>query len=230
MKHLVIGLGEVGKAIKEILECDGIDYGDKIDQTFDFIHICFPYSSEFINNVINYQDIYKPKYTVVHSSVPVGTCRKIPRTVHSPIRGVHPNLVNGICTFEKYFGGELSFPASKPFSDIGIKTVVVNNSDDTEALKLWDTTQYGISIMIQKDIKKFCDDYGLDFNLVYTHANNSYNDGYSQLGMSNVIRPVLKNMEGPIGGHCVIQNCSLLSGSTADKWTTRLISDNEQYK
>jgi len=33
-------------------------------------------------------------------------------------------------------------------------------------LKLWETTQYGWFIILEKEIKKSCDKKGLDFNLI----------------------------------------------------------------
>jgi len=40
--------------------------------------------------------------------------------------------------------------------------------------------------------------------------NKQYNDGYTKLGKSNVVRPVLTPPSGKIGGHCVSQNFELL--------------------
>src|SRR5690348_9376332 len=113
MKSLIIGSeGEVGKALWAILvehyELATYDAKTGILPLFDdpeIMHICFPYSDKFIEYVKEYQDKYKPKYTVVHSTVPVGTCVQI-GAIHSPIRGLHPNLESGIRTFPKFLGGE----------------------------------------------------------------------------------------------------------------------------
>ena len=97
MQQLVIGLGEVGTAISNILNCDGIDAGDANSQDYEMLHICFPYSDAFVESVKAYKRIYKSEYVVVHSTVPVGTC-DAEGWVHSPVRGVHPNLEEGIRT------------------------------------------------------------------------------------------------------------------------------------
>ena len=89
MINLVIGMGEVGKAIQQILGCDSINSNFDNLKDYDTIHICFPYSDEFIEQVKSYQETYKPSLTIVHSTVPVGTCKKL-GAVHSPIRGIHP--------------------------------------------------------------------------------------------------------------------------------------------
>ena len=44
---------------------------------------------------------------------------------------------------------------------------------------------------------------------VYTWANETYNQGYKELGKENVIRPVLFPPKGEIGGHCVVPNFNL---------------------
>ena len=215
MRHLVIGLGEVGSAIQRILECDGYDVNGGLpsSEQYDTLHICFPYSEGFVGYVKAYIKTFKPQLVVVHSSVPVGTCDP-QGWVHSPIRGVHPNLEQGIRTFVKYFGGEAALIAKRPFEDAGILCQANPLASNTEALKLWDTTQYGLMIMIQKMIKAYCENHGLDFELIYTDANHTYDIGYEQLGRPEVARPYLKFMAGPIGGHCVIPNANILVNTT----------------
>lgn len=211
MKQLVIGLGEVGNAIQKILGCDGYDVKSGLPPSiqYDVLHICFPFSEGFTGSTKAYIEEFKPNLVVVHSSVPVGTCDK-EAWVHSPVRGVHPNLEQGIRTFTKYFGGRNAHEAAGIFNDCGIVTAVVEKAANTEALKLWDTTQYGIMIALEKEIHQYCLIHDLDFDLIYCHANQSYNSGYTRLGMEHVVRPHLKHIDGPIGGHCVIPNAKII--------------------
>ena len=74
----------------------------------------------------------------------------------------------------------------------------------------------GWNIVFEKAVKAYCDEHGLNFDLVYTAANRSYNEGYLDLGMWHVQRPVLKDFPGKIGGHCVIPNAKLLGGDIAE--------------
>lgn len=208
--NLVIGLGQIGSAIQKVLGCDGIDVDDSLPGAFKIIHICIPHSEEFIDIVEEYQREYKPEITVIHSTVPVGTCRKL-GAVHSPVRGVHPDLEGGIRTFVKYFGGNDAEEASKPFVEAGVRCEINDKVENIEALKLWSTTQYGVMIMLEKTIWDYCQKHRLDFATVYTKANLSYNEGYKELGMDNVIRPVLKHVDGEIGGHCVNENSKILN-------------------
>ena len=210
MDNLVIGVGQIGTAISAILNCEGIDYGQVADKkTYKYLHICFPYSENFEKYVEEYKKQYSPDKIIVHSTVPVGTCRKI-NAVHSPCRGIHPNLEEGIRTFVKFFGGEGSYECAKIFSELGIKTMITPSSEDTEAMKLWDTTIYGINILIEKEIYKYCQENGVDFNIVYTEANKSYNEGYEKLGHPEYKKYILKHVPGVIGGHCVLPNIELL--------------------
>lgn len=211
MKHLTVGLGEVGTAINAIV---GGPYVTRSRSTWDgnpvdVVHICIPFDDpnkfeETVEWYISMSDL-----VIVHSSVPVGSCDDL-GVVHSPIRGVHPNLEKGIRTFVKYFGGKRAREAALIFFDLGLKVRVFPEARTTEAIKLWDTTQYGKLIMMEKEIHKWCEENGVDFEDVYTRANQDYNEGYVQLGRPEVVRPWLTHMEGPIGGHCVLPNAKLL--------------------
>ena len=68
-KHLVIGGGEVGTALSEILQCNIHDPVKNKRQIgiFDVIHIAFPYSKQFIKSVKQYQKEFRPKMTIIHS-------------------------------------------------------------------------------------------------------------------------------------------------------------------
>ncbi len=210
MVQVTVGLGEVGKAIYKIV---GKGYwvtreDSNWDATHaDIIHICFPYYKDFEEVVLQYKKMCN--LLIVHSTVPVGTCDKL-GVVHSPIRGMHPHLEKGIRTFVKYFGGKDAKKAAKIFSNLGIKTKTYANARTTEALKLWDTSQYGRLIMLEKEIHEWCKKNNVDFNEIYTKANQDYNKGYIKLGRPEVVRPWLKHMEGPIGGHCILPNAELL--------------------
>lgn len=222
MRHLIIGTGQVGSALFEVLkdgpdEVWGIDEGEVAPGRFHVIHICFPYGSCFNSAVERYSQWYGTKgvLVIIHSSVKVGTSR-IHGAVHSPIRGVHPNLARGIRTFTKFFGGWRAQEAAQIFRALEIECYTTELAENTEALKLWDTTYYGWNIVFEKAVKKYCETHGLDFNIVYTEANLTYNEGYRTLGMPNVQRPVLKDVPGNIGGHCVIPNAKLLGTQISD--------------
>jgi len=208
--HLVIGLGEVGTGVAEVLSCPGIDKDEKIP-TAEVIHICFPYSNRFVQFARKYKIASGARLAIIHSTIPLGTTRKCGEDfVHSPIRGKHPYLAEGIRTFVKFFGGPRAREAASYFADIGVRVVTTTSPENTEAMKLWDTEIYREAILLNKRIHSYCKEHGLDFDIVYLQANVTYNDGYVKLGNPEYTKYVLQFMDGPIGGHCLEQNHSLL--------------------
>jgi len=209
-KHLVIGMGEIGIGLAEVLQCNGIDKNDAVSKA-DVIHICFPYSDQFVESVQQYKTHTEAGLIVIHSTIPIGTTSKCSKdAVHSPVRGRHPHLAEGIKTFVKFFGGKRAKEAAVYFSNLGIETVITEKSENTEAMKLWDTEIYREAILLNKRIHKYCEERGLDFDIVYTLANKTYNEGYTKLGHPEFTKYVLKYMEGSIGGHCLEPNHRIL--------------------
>ncbi|MDP3725387.1 MAG: hypothetical protein Q8R20_02880 [Nanoarchaeota archaeon] len=229
--HLIIGAGVVGAALRKILvpyyEVVIRDREGGVAGPFYVIHIAYPWTKNFLRDTKKYIKEYDPKLAIIHSTVPVGTARKIGRiAVASPIRGDHPGLEKRLKTFVKYFGGARARSAAGIFSTIGIKTKICKNAETVELLKILDTTYYAWNIVFCKEVKRICDNMNLDFDEVYTIPNTDYNEGYKKLGKSNVIRPILKPVSGPIGGHCLIPNAGLL-----DDWITKAIRErNKTYK
>ncbi|MFA6898037.1 MAG: hypothetical protein WC250_01365, partial [Candidatus Paceibacterota bacterium] len=184
--NLVVGGGEVGSAINSILK--GSEIFD-IDPTKNSVsqkrylnlHICFPYNRDFVKSVQKYQKQFKPSLTIIHSTVPLGTSDKL-KAVHSPVRGIHPHLAKSLKIFPKFFGGPKARLAAEIFDRVGVKILCTPKAETTEAMKLWDTTIYGLNIILEKEIHKFCEDNSVDFDVVYTKANQSYNAGYRILG------------------------------------------------
>lgn len=232
-KHLIIGAGQIGSSLYKVLSphynVSIMDKDDKFEEEFDVIHICYPPIKNFVRVSKNYIKKFNPKLVIIHATIPMGITKKVSSllAVHSPVRGVHPNLDKGIKTFVKYFGGpkEKARAAAKIFSDIGIKTKIFEKAETTELLKILDTTYYGWNIIFAKEVKRICDKVKLNFDDVYTIPNYDYNDGYIKLGKSNVVRPVLKAVPGKIGGHCVVPNLELL-----DDWIADIIKErNKKY-
>lgn len=227
MIHLVIGLGQVGSGVQKVLECKAHDpsLGKVIDGKFDILHICYSYSDDFVQSVLDYKEKFGAKYIVIHSTVPVGTSRKC-GAVHSPVRGVHPYLEESIRTFVKYFGGEDAEIMAKEFEAKGIKCTITEKSETTELGKLVDTTTYGINILIEKEIHRLSQKYDVPFEIAYTNMNDTYNKGYIDVGMPQFHKYNIKHMEGGIGGHCILQNAELF-----DSWIAELIKEkNKLYE
>src|ERR1035437_9609165 len=204
----IIGYGEIGKAVAKFYKNPKIKDLDRDDGLVgvDVLHVCIPWSDKFVSIVKAERKKINPKITIIHSTVVPGTTKKIGgMVVHSPVRGIHPYLYEGIKTFVKYVGaddkktGEL---AKKHLESLGIKAVVFYPSVTTELGKILDTTYYGVIIAWHKEMKKICDKMGVDFDQAVTSFNGTYNEGYTKLGKKNVVRPVLFADNKPIGGHC----------------------------
>jgi len=254
MKIGILGLGEVGQAIKEvylnnpkgkefeIVVCDKAknlyqfevpnDEGD----VMQYLHICLPYNEKFEDLVEAVCKKYNPGITIIHSTVKVGTTKrlndKVGRVVHSPIRGVHPKLYEGVKTFVKYIGYDEfdvgNMIATHFSDDLGLDVGMFENSKTTELGKLLSTTYYGMAIAFHNYTNKICKENGLDFDKVMTDFNGTYNEGYKKLGKENVIRPVLYAPEdGKIGGHCIIPNAKILKEQFGDSEVLKMILDLE---
>ena len=214
----ILGCGEVGQAIakfyqnpkqKDLNRDDGF-------KKIEVLHICIPWSSNFVKIVKKEIKKIKPKLIIIHSTVAPGTTKKIGKmAVHSPIRGVHPHLYEGIKTFVKYIGADNKKAgnlAKKHLKRLGIRTKVFYPSITTELGKLLDTSYYGLVIAWHGEMKKFCDKSGVNFEEAVTEFNRTYNEGYKKLRKSNVMRPVLYPPQKTIGitGHCIVPNAQIL--------------------
>ncbi len=228
MKIGIFGYGEIGSSIEKIYK-DFDNYEIKIkdlerDDGFESIEVlnaCIPYSKNFIKIVSEEIKKFNPKLTIIHSTMEPETTLEISNLisekysiVHSPVRGMHPNLYKGIKVFVKYIGGntkESRNEAKKHLESLGINVKVFDKSTTTELGKLLDTTYYGLAIAWHGEMKKLCDKYKLNFEEVTTDFNKTYNEGYKKLGKDNVVRPVLfPPINNKIGGHCIITNAKIL--------------------
>ncbi len=223
-KILVVGYGEVGKSIYNLYDKDRFDIGyvdidcaENDMKDVDVMHICITHNKDFVEIVCRYIYERKSKLTIINSTVPVGTTREIKESksvVHSPVMGVHPHLTEGLKTFTKILGScerKSALEASLHFEKIGVKCLIYDTPEDSEAAKLLSTSYFAWNIFFNKIVKEYCEKKNLNFDDVYGITNEIYNDGYDKMGKRFVNRPILKHMKGPIGGHCIIPNLKLLS-------------------
>jgi UDP-N-acetyl-D-mannosaminuronate dehydrogenase len=216
----ILGFGEVGQAIAKFYEKPFIKDLNRNDglENCEVLNICIPYKDEsFIDIVSKEINISNAPLVIIHSTLAPGTTKKISEktkatVVHSPIRGVHPYLFEGIQTFVKYIGVEneqAGKEAQDHLNSLGIKTRVVVPAITSELAKLLDTTYYGLCIAWHGEMKKICDKEGVNLETIIDY-NKTYNEGYMKLGKTNVVRPILDYPKDKIGGHCVIPNAKIL--------------------
>lgn len=222
----IMGWGEIGRSVarlypksKYIILSKDLKEDNLKDNKIDVLHICFPYSRNFVKESVRQVKKNKPEITIIESTVDVGVTKKINQilkiksVVHSPVRGMHPDLTKSLKCFIKYIGAETKTAgekAARNYRNIGIKTKIFTPPESTELNKILSTSYYGLCIVWTGEIKRLCDKFGVDFK-VFKHFNDSYNQGYKKMNRKNVIRPTLYPPKKGIGGHCVWENAIMFN-------------------
>src|SRR6267378_2726660 len=137
---VIVGLGEVGKPLLEIMKGRYRTFGVDINQPApiaqcDVMHICFPFQSDkFVRQVVEYIHQYRPALTVINSTVAPGTTRSIAlesgtAVVNSPVRGKHARMQEEMLRYTKFVGA-LDLPsgqrAVEHFEKVGMKTKLLS--------------------------------------------------------------------------------------------------------
>lgn len=222
----ILGLGEVGTAIKQLVSAKhqvftrDLDFDHIKNNHIDLLHVCIPYTSKFATSVFRLISEKSPKLVIINSTVKPGTTQDLftktkTNLVHAPVMGIHPHLYQYFFKFTKPIGAvnQTSYRlARNHFQALGVKTTRFNSPFETELAKVLSTTYYGWNILFEKWVHQLCQQHQSNFNQVYTRFNQIYNQGYRQ-DLPHVTRPVLKHKPGPIGGHCVIPNAAII-----DQW------------
>jgi UDP-N-acetyl-D-mannosaminuronate dehydrogenase len=210
---LVVGLGEVGKPLFQLLskhyKVIGIDVQPPAEPVgeVDVLHICFPFEiKDFVAESARYIETYKPAVTVINSTVAVGTTRKVAmRTgtpvVHSPVRGKHIRMLQELGHYTKFVGS--LDPASGAhvaahFTGAGMKAKVLTTPEASELAKLTETTYFGLMIAWAQEVERYCDQTGASYEEIVSF--------YDEISFF----PTTKYFPGVIGGHCVMPNIEIL--------------------
>ena len=227
---LVVGTGEIGSALYEILEEKygkkvlkyDIKDGEDIPVGLDLLHICIPWSTSFEKIVLDYIKIVVPKFTIIHSSVPVGTTERIGLKgkcdmFHSPVRGKHPNMKEGLRVYRKYisFDGGLFYEAQELggyFYDAGIECKTVPDTKVTELAKLLALSRYGVYIAFAKEQERICAQFDVPYHSAVVDFEKTRTEGLFELGGENhkLIQPLLYPFADFVGGHCTVEDMELL--------------------
>jgi UDP-N-acetyl-D-mannosaminuronate dehydrogenase len=212
----VVGLGEVGRPLLEILErAEQPVIGIDVDRaglpergSVDVMHVCFPFEiPDFVGEVVGYIELLEPRVTVINSTVAVGTTREVhERTgapvAHSPVRGKHSRMVEELGSYVKYVGGidaSAAAHVAAHFDSIGIRPKIVSSPEATELGKLTETTYFGLLIAWAQQVERYCDVLGVDYDEVVSF--------YEEIRFF----PPVRYQPGVIGGHCVMPNIEILS-------------------
>lgn len=224
MTDLIVGMGEVGSTLYALFTSRGIDVMgiDRVkslernyinDKHVEFMHICIPYHPEIIKVVQFYVARHYPDYIQIHSTLPVGTCKKIQNyfvdrpVICSPTNGVHSRFLEDMMRYPKHFAvshtgafkiGEIMDGLRARFPQIKR----MKSFETCELAKLLcDTTYYGLLIAYRKATTRIAKKYKVDPEEMWTFAEKIHeflND-----------RPIMYDDGKPIGGHCVLENLEL---------------------
>lgn len=255
----ILGNGEIGSSLRQVYGMAGFDDVTVRDpfqgldaslSECDLVNVCIPFSGfESFARAIKDLELRRGCVVVIHSTVRVGCTDRLqdemPDAVfaHSPVRGVHPELTQGLLAFDKYVGMSDRFFRDGAVTDRLTSHIVslkmkpfVCRAKESELAKIVSTTLYGISIAAITDVADLCENNGVDFGVVFTKWQTGYNSGYTALGKPGVCRPVLtpvpRREDGSrvIGGHCVLPNCAILRDELGERTLSQFVlrySDEE---
>src|SRR5438034_7497483 len=209
---VIVGLGEVGKPLLEIMKSRYQTFGVDINQRAsisgcDVMHICFPFESgKFVRQVVEYIDQYRPALTVINSTVAPGTTRSIAvesgtAVVNSPVRGKHVRMQEEMLRYTKFIGAldlQSGQRAIEHFEGVGMKTKLLTSPEASEIAKLTETTYFGLLIAWAQEVERYCTKLGANYDEVVSF--------YDEIKFF----PPVTYFPGVIGGHCVMPNIAIL--------------------
>jgi len=212
-KILVAGLGEVGRPLFELLSASyrtvGIDIKPPAEPVgeVEVLHVCYPFEiKDFIGETERYINEYKPRLTIINSTVAVGTTRAVAErtgaaVANSPVRGKHVRMLQEMRSYTKFVAAidpvDAAY-AAEHFKTAGLKTKILAAPEATEVAKLTETTYFGLMIAWAQEIERYCDRTGQSYDEIVSI--------YDEIPFF----PTTKYFPGVIGGHCVMPNIKIL--------------------
>jgi UDP-N-acetyl-D-mannosaminuronate dehydrogenase len=247
---LVVGLGEIGRTLFELLKEEGsFDfYGLDLDETkmraagqdpsklpteVDTVHVCVPCKNQdnFVAVVTSYSNQFKPNLLIINSTVPPGTTKKVQQSceclvAHSPVRGVHKSPEHmkwELKRWTKYVGGadaKAAEAARKHFEKICLKVKTLKSCAETELAKLFETTYRAWMIACFQEMHRISRNFEADFDDVVDFLEDTHR--------VRLDRPIM--FPGFIGGHCLIPNTELLIQSYDSEFLRLILKSNRKRK
>jgi UDP-N-acetyl-D-mannosaminuronate dehydrogenase len=211
---VVVGLGEVGRPLFEVLSrrytVVGVDIAPPSNsiEKVDVLHVCYPFEiKDFVGETARYIELFKPALTVINSTVAVGTTRTIglrtgTAVAHSPVRGKHVHMLAELGQYTKFIGATdaaVGKRVAAHFEAAGLKTEVLSTPEASELAKLTETTYFGLLIAWAQEVERYCDQSGASYEEIISF--------YEEISFF----PSTKYFSGIIGGHCVMPNIEILS-------------------
>ena len=240
---LVVGLGEVGSAVYEVLgesgrfEVYGYDVDparsahrlEEVPRPIDYLHVAIPYSPSFNRAVERYAAELKPRAIFVHSTVAPGTTRTLHEALglpvaYTPVRGRHPRLKEHLLFWPKWvstlpsaFLGE----AAKHLEEAGFKVRPCRDSPESlELAKLWETVYRAVMIAAWQELHRIARERGASLKVIAEFVGEVH----------EVLRDRPVYYPDFIGGHCLIPNTEILRSVHPSKLFDFVIESNERRR
>jgi UDP-N-acetyl-D-mannosaminuronate dehydrogenase len=224
---IVVGLGEVGHPLREILrqtyDCVGVDIEPVfVSQPCSFLHICIPYQiADFVGATSRYIAKYKPQFTVIHSTVAPGTTRAVAassrsRVVYSPIRGKHARMQSDLLRYRKFVGADdarAGDAAVAHFARAGFATDRFPDATSGEVAKLLETTWLGVLVGWAQEAERIARQHGAPYEVISAFVKEID-------FLPHHITP------GVIGGHCVMPNIEILRSRYRSQFLDGIVESN----
>jgi len=233
-KDVVAGLGEIGSPILQLISkavpVVGYDINEKLMDIKKFkkyekletrfLHVCIPFTKNFVSNIISLYKKFVPNGIVIHSTISPDTTTKLQSKLPIPIiysatRGVHKRMLYDLKRYTKFYAVEPSALranwAASSYEELmkkcGVKTKRMSKPIALELAKIVvDTSYYGWLIT-----------YAQLSNMIALENKVNYDEMWS---FADEIHKFLGNrpkmFPGFIGGHCVIPNLDLIHNQTLD--------------
>jgi UDP-N-acetyl-D-mannosaminuronate dehydrogenase len=247
---LVVGLGEIGRTLFELLKEKGsfTVYGLDLDKSkiraihqdriklpkkIDTMHICLSCKNQdsFVATVISYVKRFKPNLLIINSTVSLGTTKKTQQScacliAHSPVRGVHKgpeHMKWEMKRWTKYVGGTDAKAAEatcKHFRKMGLKVKALKSCTETELAKLFETTYRAWMIACFQEMHRISRNFEADFGDVVDFLEDTHR--------VRLDRPIM--FPGFIGGHCLIPNTELLLQACDSPFLKLILKSNRKRK
>jgi UDP-N-acetyl-D-mannosaminuronate dehydrogenase len=207
---LVVGLGEIGGPLLGILReahhAAGRDIEDRPFDGVQVLHLCFPYTSDFVLSASRYASLYEPGVVVVNSTVVPGTTREIHEktgvpAVYSPVRGKHARMTDELRHYRKFVAGtsaQATALVEDHFGAAGTTTQRMSSPEALELAKLLETTYFGVLVAWAQEMDRFAGAIDADYWETI--------DFFEEIDFF----PPVGFQPGYIGGHCVMPNLELL--------------------
>lgn len=207
---LVVGLGEVGGPLLEVLRggnrAAGRDIEDRAFDGVQILHLCFPFGPEFLAGAVRYAELYQPEVVVVNSTVVPGTTRMIQEktgiaAVYSPVRGKHARMAEELRRYTKFVAGTSASALAlveRHFAAAEVSTRRMSSFEALELAKLLETTYFGVLVGWAQEMDRFAASVTADYWETVRF--------FEEVGFF----PPVSFEPGYIGGHCVMPNLDLL--------------------